>query len=42
MQNIASDYLPILMLLAIAIGLGVLLLLAAVVAAVQNPDPEKV
>ena len=42
MENIANDYLPILMLLAIAIGLGVLLLLAAVVAAVQNPDPEKV
>ena len=42
MENIASDYLPILMLLAIAVGLGVVLLLAAVVAAVQNPDPEKV
>jgi len=41
-ENIASDYLPILMLLAIAVGLGVLLLLSAVVAAVQNPDPEKV
>ena len=42
MQDIAQDYLPILMLLAVAVGLGVVLLLAAAVSAVQNPDPEKV
>ncbi|MGB0799709.1 MAG: NADH-quinone oxidoreductase subunit A [Planktomarina sp.] len=42
MEEIAREYLPILMLLGVAIGLGVVLILAAVVAAVQNPDPEKV
>ena len=42
MENIAQDYLPILMLLAVAIGLGIVLLLAAAVLAVRNPDPEKV
>ncbi|MGY9029113.1 MAG: NADH-quinone oxidoreductase subunit A [Rhodobacterales bacterium] len=41
-ENIAQDYLPILMLLAVAIGLGIVLLLAAAVLAVRNPDPEKV
>jgi NADH-quinone oxidoreductase subunit A len=39
MEDIAQDYLPILMLLAVAVGLGVVLLLAAAVSAVQNPDP---
>ena len=42
MEDIARDYLPILVLLAVAVGLGIVLILAAVVAAVQNPDPEKV
>ena len=42
MENIAQDYLPILMLLAVAIGLGIVLLLAAAILAVRNPDPEKV
>ncbi len=42
MENIAQDYLPILMLLAVAIGLGIVLLLAAAVLAVRSPDPEKV
>ena len=42
MENIAQDYLPILMLLAVAIGLGIVLLLAAAVLAVRKPDPEKV
>jgi len=41
-ENIAQDYLPSLMLLAVAIGLGIVLLLAAAVLAVRNPDPEKV
>jgi len=36
-ENIAQDYLPILMLLAVAIGLGIVLLLAAAVVAVRNP-----
>ena len=36
------EYLPILVLMAIATGLGLVLLLAAAVLAVRNPDPEKV
>jgi NADH-quinone oxidoreductase subunit A len=36
------EYLPILVLLAIAAGLGLVLILAAAVLAVRNPDPEKV
>ncbi len=42
MEDLARDYLPILVFLVIAIGLGVVLILAAVVVAVRNPDPEKV
>jgi NADH-quinone oxidoreductase subunit A len=36
------EYLPILIFLALAVGLGVVLILAAVILAVRNPDPEKV
>jgi NADH-quinone oxidoreductase subunit A len=36
------EYLPILIFLALAVGLGIVLILAAVVLAVRNPDPEKV
>ena len=35
------EYLPILVLLGIATALGVVLILAAMVLAVRNPDPEK-
>lgn len=42
MDTLASDYLPILIFLALAIGLGVVLILAALIIAVRNPDPEKV
>ena len=42
MDELLRDYLPILIFLGIAIGLGVVLILAAVVVAVRNPDPEKV
>ena len=42
MDDIARDYLPIIILLGVAVGLGIILILAAVVAAVSNPDPEKV
>jgi NADH-quinone oxidoreductase subunit A len=35
------EYLPILILLGVATGLGLVLILAAVVLAVRNPDPEK-
>ena len=41
MQEMLGAYLPILIFLGLAIGLGMLLILAAVVLAVRNPDPEK-
>jgi NADH-quinone oxidoreductase subunit A len=36
------DYLPILVFLGLAVGLGLVLILSALVIAVRNPDPEKV
>jgi NADH-quinone oxidoreductase subunit A len=36
------DFAPILIFLAIAVGLGLVLMLSALVIAVRNPDPEKV
>ena len=42
MQEMLGAYLPILIFLGLAIDLGMLLILAAVVLAVRNPDPEKV
>ncbi|SFD81656.1 NADH-quinone oxidoreductase subunit A [Roseivivax sediminis] len=42
MEDLLREYLPILVFLAIAIGLGIVLVLAAVVLAVRRPDPEKV
>ena len=42
MDQLLANYLPILILLAMATGLGLVLILAAVVLAVRNPDPEKV
>lgn len=42
MEELLSEYLPILVFLAIAVALGIVLILAAVVLAVRNPDPEKV
>ena len=41
MNEIAANYLPILMLLGVAVGLGVVLMAAAAIAAYSNPDPEK-
>lgn len=41
-EDIARDYLPIIIFLAVAIALGAILMLAAIVIAVRNPDPEKV
>jgi NADH-quinone oxidoreductase subunit A len=37
-----GEYLPILIFLGLAIALGLVLILAAAVLAVRNPDPEKV
>ena len=42
MDELLRNYLPILIFLGLAIGLGIVLILAAVVIAVRNPDPEKV
>ncbi len=42
MQTLAAQYLPILIFLGIAGGLGLVLMLAAAVLAVRRPDPEKV
>ena len=36
------EYLPIIIFLGLAIALGVILIVAALVVAVRNPDPEKV
>jgi NADH-quinone oxidoreductase subunit A len=36
------EYLPIIIFLGLAVALGIILILAAVVIAVRNPDPEKV
>ena len=41
MDTLLQDYLPILILFAIAIGLGAILMLSAIIIAVRNPDPEK-
>jgi len=39
--NVLVEYLPILVFLVIATGLGLVLILAAVLIAVRKPDPEK-
>jgi NADH-quinone oxidoreductase subunit A len=41
-DELLREYLPILIFLGMAIALGLILILAAVVVAVRNPDPEKV
>ncbi len=42
MDALLREYLPILVFLAMAVGLGLILILSAVIVAVRNPDPEKV
>ncbi len=42
MEGLLREYLAVLIFLAVAIGLAVLLLLAAAIIAVYRPDPEKV
>jgi NADH-quinone oxidoreductase subunit A len=37
-----NEYLPIMIFMGLAIALGLILILAAAVIAVRNPDPEKV
>ncbi len=41
MEELLREYLPILVFLVIATALGAVLILAAVILAVRNPDPEK-
>ena len=42
MEDLLSEYLPILVFLGVIIGIGIVLILAAAIIAVRNPDPEKV
>ena len=42
MDALLRDYLPIIILLGVATAFGLILLFAAVLLAVRNPDPEKV
>ena len=42
MSDYLVNYLPVLIFLGIGIGLGLLFILAALVLAIKNPDPEKV
>ena len=42
MEEMLREYLPILVFLAIAIALGLVFIVAAMIIAVRNPDPEKV
>ena len=41
MEELLREYLPILVFLGLAIGLGLALMLAALVLSVRRPDPEK-
>ena len=42
MDDLLRDYLPILIFLGLAVGLGVVLMLSAAIIAIRRPDPEKV
>ena len=42
MEEMLREYLPILIFLSLAIGLGLVLMLSALILAVRNPDPEKI
>jgi len=42
MEDLLREYLPIIVFLVIAIGLGLVLILAAAVLAVRRPDAEKI
>lgn len=42
LQDMLTEYLPILIFLGLAVALGLILILVAAVVAVRNPDPEKV
>ena len=42
MEELLREYLPIVIFFAVAVALGLVLIMAAVVIAVRNPDPEKI
>ncbi|SMO33741.1 NADH-quinone oxidoreductase subunit A [Paracoccus laeviglucosivorans] len=42
MEYLLQEYLPILVFLGMASGLAIVLILAAAIVAIRNPDPEKV
>jgi NADH-quinone oxidoreductase subunit A len=42
MEGLLQEYLPIVIFLGLAIALGGILIIAAAIVAVRNPDPEKV
>ena len=42
LQEMLSEYLPIMIFLGLAVALGLMLIMAAAIVAVRNPDPEKV
>lgn len=41
-DDLLREYLPILIFLGLAVGLGLVLMLAAMILAVRRPDPEKI
>jgi NADH-quinone oxidoreductase subunit A len=41
MTDLLKDYLPIVIFMAVAAGLGLALMIAPILIAVRNPDPEK-
>ena len=42
MEDLLREYLPVLIFLGIAVALGAVLMLAAIILAVRRPDPEKI
>lgn len=42
MEDLLREYLPILVFLGIAAALGLVLILAAAIIAIRNPEPEKI
>jgi len=42
LEDLLREYLPIVIFLGLAIGMGLVFIVAALVLAVRNPDPEKV
>jgi len=41
MSELLQDYLPLVVFIAVAVGIGLALLVAPFIVAYQNPDPEK-